>query len=78
MDIKDVAAQAMEKGTDVAQGVGGDALDKVKDAAGGAGGFLGKLMDKAETLTGIDLNKDGMIGSAVVTETEETAAEGTE
>ena len=63
-----VADKAKEMGHDAlekAKDLGGDAVEKVKDVVGEAtkeGSFLDKLKDKAETLTGIDLNRDGMIG----------------
>ena len=44
--------------------VGGQAVDKIKEVAGEVtkeGSFLDKLKAKAETLTGIGLNRDGKL-----------------
>jgi gas vesicle protein len=60
-NVGDMAENAVDKVKDAA----GDAVDKVKEAAANAtkeGSFLDKLKDKAETLTGIDINRDGKIG----------------
>jgi hypothetical protein len=60
-NVGDMAENAVDKVKDVA----GDAVDKVKEVAGEAmkeGTFLDKLKDKAETLTGIDIDRDGKIG----------------
>lgn len=69
---KEVAGDAAEKAKDL----GGTAVDKVKEVAGDTaekasevahkataeGSFLDKVKDKAEELTGIDINRDGKIG----------------
>lgn len=69
---KEVGGDALEKAKDVAgnvvdkvKDVTGDAVDKAKEVAHDAtkeGSFLDKLKDKAEELTGIDINRDGKIG----------------
>ncbi|MEI8282712.1 MAG: hypothetical protein WCG75_09940 [Armatimonadota bacterium] len=69
---KDFGHDAMEKAKEAgekAKEVGGHAVDKIKEVAGEAtkeGSFLDKLKDKAETLTGIDLNRDGKIGDTPI------------
>jgi hypothetical protein len=69
---KDLGHDALEKAKEVggnvldkAKEIGGHAVDKAKEVSGEAtkeGSFLDKLKDKAETLTGIDINRDGKIG----------------
>ncbi len=69
---KDLGHGALEKAKEAgekAKEVGGHAVDKIKEVAGEAtkeGSFLDKLKDKAETLTGIDLNRDGKIGDTPI------------
>ncbi|MEI7984504.1 MAG: hypothetical protein WCI55_02655 [Armatimonadota bacterium] len=69
---KELGHDALEKAKEAgekAKELGGDAMHKVKDAVGEAtkeGSFLDKLKDKAETMTGIDINRDGKIGDTPV------------
>lgn len=59
------AKDAAENALDKVKEVSGDLADKAKSVAAEAtkeGSFLDKLKDKAEELTGIDINRDGKIG----------------
>ncbi|MBS1728208.1 MAG: hypothetical protein JST51_15930 [Armatimonadetes bacterium] len=73
---KDVAEHAADKAKelggealDKAKEIGGKVADKTKEVASEAtkeGSFLDKLKDKAEELTGIDINRDGKIGDTPI------------
>jgi F0F1-type ATP synthase membrane subunit b/b' len=69
---KDLGHDALEKAKEAgekAKEMGGQAVDKLKEVTHEAtkeGSFLDKLKDKAETLTGVDLNRDGKIGDTPI------------